>query len=405
MISIKKVGKKALLLSALVATTLTSCEEEDKATTPVGENPFVLSLAYQGSDGTFTYYTLPVNDVMSGTIKEEGEGIEQPGYYDFTQIENNIYSIGGLDDVDLVNIRQDAEGNLTEYGDISFDNSLADLIKADANTLVGVEMRSSSDQIVFHTIDMGTVKVSKTVNHNVSEITNLEGPSYAGMRVSGDYLYLSYYISDPTTYQTPTVDTAYVAVFNYPELTLETVIKETKIGSIGGFNIKCGLITDEKGDVYALSHMNPANGYSQSTDATGIMKIKSGQTSFDQDYYFDVQEKSGGKNASHLVYLGNGKVFAEMNAEDVSVQSSWADGPLETAIIDIYTQEVTFVTGVPQHAGTGRRLPAVHTDGMVYLPVTHDDGDIYVYQIDPSNATAKKGAKVDANFVAGLFRL
>ena len=135
------------------------------------------------------------------------------------------------------------------------------------------------------------------------------------------------------------------------------------------------------------------------------MKIKSGETSFDQAYYFDVQAKSGGKNASHLVYLGNGKVFAEMNTEDVSAQAAWADGPLESAIIDIYTQEVTLVSGVPVHAGTGRRLPAVHTDGMVYLPVTHDNGDIYVYQIDPSNATSKKGAKVDANFVAGLFRL
>ncbi len=405
MISIRKTGKQALLLSAIAAITFTSCKKEDKVSTPIEDNPFVLSLAYQGSDGTFTYYTLPVNDVMSGTIKEEGEGIEQPGYYDFTQIEDNIYSIGGLDDVDLVNIRQDADGNLTEYGDISFANSLADLIKADANTLVGVEMRSSSDQIVFHTIDMGTVRISNTVNHKVTDITSLKGPNYAGMRVSGNYLYLSYYIGDPTTFATPTVDTAYVAVFKYPELSFETLIKETKIGSIGGFNIKSGLITDEKGDVYALSHMNPANGYSQSSDSTGMMKIKSGQTSFDEDYYFDIQAKSGGKNATHLVYLGNGKVFAEMNAEDVSAQSRWSDGPLETAIIDIYTQEITFVAGVPQHAGTGRRLPAVHTDGMVYLPVTHDDGDIYVYQIDPGKATAKKGAKIEANFVAGLFRL
>lgn len=406
MFSVKLVRQWALPLLSLCATAfLASCENGDETPEPSAEtDPFVVSMAIQGSDGGFTYYTVPFEDVMEGSLSAVGQGIEQPGYYDFTQIDNTIYSLGGLDDVNVVGISLDENGELTQLGDVSFDNSLADLVKTDDNTLLGLELAPASDVVRFHTIDMNTVSVTDTKEIPVSAITDLEAPAYSGMRISGDQLFLSYYISDPTTFETKYTDTARVAVFSYPELEFQQLIKDTRTGPIGGFNIKSGLVKDETGDIYALSHSNPANGFSQTTKTGGILRINSGETAFDPDYFFDFAEVTGGKNVTHLKYLGNGKAFAEINMADTDEQAMWSDGPLQSAIIDLYNQTVTYIEDIPEHAGSGRRLAALHDENYIYLSIPEDDG-IFIYRIDLANNTATRGAEVEANFVAGIFRL
>jgi hypothetical protein len=406
MCPIKLARQWSLPIQVLCATVFfTSCVSEDEVPTPFEEeNPYVLSLAVQGSDGGFTYYTVPFEDVMSGSLSAVGQGIEQPGYYDFTQFGNTIYSMGGLDDINVVGITLGEDGELAQIGDVSFTNSLADIVKADDNTLLGLELSSSSDMVRFHTIDINTVSVTDTKELPVSDITDLKSPSYSGMRISGDHLFLSYYISDPTSYETNYTDTARVAVFSYPELEFQKVIKDIRTGPIGGFNVKSGLIKDENGDIYALSHSNPANGFSQTTKDGGILRTNSGETAFDPDYFFDIEEVTGGKNVAHLKYLGNGKVFAEINMADNDEQVRWSDGPLQSAIIDLNNQTVTYIEGIPEHAGSGRRLAALHDENFIYLCIPEDNG-IYVYRVDVENHTATRGAAVEANFVAGFFRL
>jgi hypothetical protein len=406
MFSIKNARKLALpILSLCAATLFTSCDSsDDDNSTPAEETSFVVSLAIKGSDGGFTYYSVPFNDVMSGALSAKGQGIEQPGYFDFTLIDKTLYSIGGLNDVNVVGITKDNAGSLKQIGNVSFDNSLADLIKADENTLVGLELSSASDVVKFHTISANTVTVTGTKQHPVSDITALKGPSYSGMSISGNNLFLSYYISDPTTFATPQTDEAEIAVYSYPGLEFQKVIKDTRTGPIGGFNTKSGLIKDEKGDIYALSHSNPANGYSQTTKPAGILRIKSGQTEFDQDYFFDVEQVTGGKTISHLKYLGNGKAFAEINTADRSQQARWSDGPLKSAIIDLNTQTINYIDGLPEHAGNGRRLAALQDGKYIYMSIP-EGSSIYMYKIDTENYTATKGAEVQANFVAGISKL
>lgn len=406
MISFKLVRQWALpLLSICASSFLSSCFSEGETPNPdTNEDPYVVSMAIQGSDGGFTYYTVPFEDIMEGSLSAAGQGIEQPGYYDFTQIDNSIYSLGGLDDVNVVGISLDENGELRQIGDVSFDNGLADLVKTDDNTLLGLELASGSDVLRFHTIDRNTVSVLETKEILASAITNLEAPAYSGMRISGNQLFLSYYISDPATFDTPYTDTARVAVFSYPELEFQQVIKDIRTGPIGGFNVKSGLVKDENGDVYALSHSNPANGFSQTTKTGGILRINSGESAFDPNYFFDFEEVTGGKNISHLKYLGNGKAFAEINMADTEEQARWSDGPLRSAIVDLYSQTVTYIDGIPEHAGSGRRLAALHDENYIYLSVPEEEG-IFVYQIDLATNTATRGAEVEANFVAGIFRL
>jgi hypothetical protein len=406
MFSVKRAGKFVLPSLSLIATMfVSSCSTDDSSTDPVEvfEDPFVMSLAIQGSEGNFTYYTVPFEDVMSGSLSAEGQGIEQPGYFDFKQIDNTIYSIGGLDDVNVVGISKNNNGELTQIGDVSFTNSLSDIVKADDNTLVAVTLSGNSDQVVFHTLNENTVTVTNTVSRPISDLTANDVPAYSGMRIVGDKLFLSYYISNPNTWATDYTDEAMVAVYSYPGFEFQEVITDDRVGPIGGFNIKSGLVEDENGNIFAISHSNPANGYSQFTNESGILKINSGETSFDPDYFFDVEEIAGG-TATHVKYLGNGKAFAEINMAARSEQGTWSDSPLQSAIIDFNNKTVDFITGIPEHSGAGRRLAALHDGDYIYMTIPEGD-NISVYRIDTTNFTATKGANVEANFVAGFFKL
>lgn len=406
-LSFKKVFTLSIFATCMALFTI-SCTSDDDAIDNPGESedfdPYVLSLAIQATDGSFSYYTVTYDDIMSGTLTAEGQGIEQPGYYDFTMIDNTIYSIGGLDDDNVVAINKDEESQTLKLtGNVSFPNSLSDLVKADDNTLVSVTMSAASDVVTFRKFNPSTVAVLETVEIQASELTTTFGPAYSGMVVSGDHLFLSYYVSDPNTYDTPSTDQAQVAVFSYPELALEKVITDDRVGPIGGFNTKSGLVKDAAGNVYALSHSNPANGYSQSTRPSGVLKIKSGETTFDQDYFFDIENVSGG-NIVYSQFLENGKAFAEINTEDRASQARWSDGPLESAIVDFENQTVDFISGVPSHGGDGRRMAAFEEDNNFYITIP-EDGGIYVYQINTQNLSVTKGAKVQASFIAGLYKL
>jgi len=407
MFSIRKAGKMALPALGLFTTLfMSSCSSDDTEVNlqpePTGD-AFVLSLAIQGSEGNFTYYTVPFDDVMSGTLSAAGQGIEQPGYFDFTQIDNTIYSIGGLDDVNVVGITRGEDGKLKEVGNVSYDRSLSDIVRADANTLVAVSMSGDSDVVTFHTIKEGDVTATGTVNRPISDLTSDDAPAFSGMRIVGNNLFLSYYVSDPVTFDTNYTDEAKVAVYSYPGFEFQKVITDDRVGPIGGFNVKSGLIEDESQNVYAVSHSNPANGFSQVTNDSGILRIKKGETDFDTDYYFDVEEVAGGTPV-HLIYLGNGKVFTEINMASRTTQARWSDSPLKSAILDLNTKTVDFISNLPEHNGAGRRLAAHHDGEYIYLAIPAGS-EISVYRVNINDKTATKGASVEANFVAGIFKI
>lgn len=407
---IRKLRLGLLLGAALMSFGACSSDDDNGVPEDPNEdfNPYVISLAVQGSEGDFTYYTTPFSDIMKGALNAKGQGIEQPGYYDFTQIDNTIYSIGGLDDIDMVGIRKNKDdGTLETIGNVSFDNSISDLKKADDQTSVSVTINSTSGVVVFHKFDLNSVTVSDKVTLPVSDIVDLkadEGLNYSGMEISGNHLFLSYYISNPETFETTHTDQAEIAVFSYPELAFEKVISDSRVGPIGGFNVASGLIKDEQGNVFAVSHSNPANGFSQSTQPSGILKIAAGETEFDQDYFFDIAQAADGGNTAHLVYIGDGKAFAEINTAPRNAQETWSDSPLRSAVIELDDQRVNFIQGIAEHNGNGRRLPLWQEGKEVYTSIP-ESNEIYIYKIDTENYKATQGAKVEANFVAGLFKL
>ncbi len=397
----------ALALSAAFA----SCKNTDDVTVvPAVENPYVVTMAYAPASGfNYSYYTVPFKDLMTGSISAKGQGTEQVGYFDYRKIDNTIYAIGGLDDVKVTAIQQGAESELVERGSNTFPAAISDIVEGDAANLLAVSVSRNVNKISFYQLSKNTVSVAKTVQASTADLYSGDttlGIEYTGMAVVNDHVFLSYYVINRTTFATPNVSGAEVAVYSYPELQFQKVIRDSRVGPIGGFNIKNGLVEDESGNVYAISHSNSANGYSQSTQPSGILKIAAGATTFDAGYLFDVNGKAGG-NAVHVLYLNGGKAFAKLNMTARGSQTPYSDGSLAAAVIDLRNQTVNMVNDVPPANGDGRRLAAFAEGDFVYTVVKVTENGVaenYIYKINTTTYTATKGAKAEASFVAGLFR-
>lgn len=404
---------KYLIAASLGALLFSSCDKNEDVTIdhPPGDgSTYVMALGVSSSSAT-SYYLVTASDLMTGTVSAAGNGIEQTGYRDFQQGAQTVFSIGGLGINDVNGFTLDASGKLQKKGDFTFQSSLNGFEQADAQTMLGVEFPKTpqdGDVCKFYTVDIPSVAITRTVSFPVSQlgpkVSALNWPSFTGMRISGGKVYVTYYLTNPVTYETPETGETLVAVYSYPGLEFISLMTDQRAGPAGAFNTNCGIVADEQGDLYTMSACAKANGFTQSTHPAAFLRIRKGQTTFDDSYYFDFEAATGGLKPAHIRYIGNGLVFAEVSTLKEQTQI-WADSDLKLCIIDLYNKTVKDVRGAPVHNGQGaRNFTAMPQDGHVYLPVTLPDGT-YIYRTDVNTATAEKGAKVQTTFVGGLFKL
>lgn len=403
-----------VFLAAGAACVLPACSDNDSIGTGDDSGPdngdasagkYVACLGVTSSNAT-SYYLVTADNLTSGTVSPKGNGIEQTGYRDFRAGGQTVFSIGGMGVVEANGFTLDAGGELQKKGKFVFDATLNGLEQVDDRTMLGVEFPKNpqaGDVFKFYTVDIDNVAITRTAARPVTELSALDWPDYTGMRIRDNHVYLTYYLKNPVTYATVYTDTAYVAVYSYPELELITVSKDSRTGPAGAWNTDCGILLDEKGDLYTMSATAVANGFSQSTKEAAFLRIRKGENGFDPDYYFNIEEATGGLKPAHIRYVGNGRVYAEVST--VKNQEQWKDVDLKVCIIDLYNRTVTDVPQIPLHDGNGgRSFTALVQGGQVYHPVTLPEGT-FIYRTDVENATAVKGAEVETTFVGGLFHI
>lgn len=409
--------------SALLTLGLAACGDDDISAEGNGNNGngsngnptttgrYVLGLGVSSSNAT-SYYLVTAGDLMNGTISSIGNGLEQTGYRDFQQGAQTIFSIGGLGIAEANGFTLDADGKWQKKGNFVFDASLNGFEQVGNDTMLGVEFpKTPQDGNVFkfYTVDINKVSITGTTVHPVAqlgpEVTEENWPSFTGMRVSDGKVYLTYYLMHPVSYATTLTDRIWVAVYSYPELEYITTLTDERVGPAGAFNTNCGIIADEKGDLYTMSATAKGNGFTQSSLPAGFLRIKKGQTAFDESYYFDFEKATGGYKPAHIKYIGNGLVFAEVTTQKDADTDLWSDAALKLYIIDLYNQTAKAVDGAPVHNGQGARSFTALVEGQyVYLPITLAEGT-FVYRTHVADATAEKGAEVQTTFVGGLFKL
>lgn len=395
------------ILLAVIGFCTASCEKSDIGNEETPFAPYVLSLGITANSST-TYYVVTTDDLMSGTISAVGKGIEQNGFHDYEQGEQTIFCIGGLGVTKATGITRNSNGLLEEKGDFVFDSSLGVFTQINSNEMLGLEIPAnaeSGNQITFYTVNINDISIKNKKTASIAPLAQIEWPSLTGLCMRNDKVYVTYMHMNPKTFETKYTDTAYVAVFSYPEMTFEKLLKDTRTGPAGSWYAHNGMLKTENGDIYLMSNSSISNGYSQSTKKAAFLRIPANKSDFD-DYYFDFETVSGGLKPAHIKYIGNGLVYAEVSTiNPQTVNDRWMDSSLKCCIVDLNSKTVKDIAEIPVHNGNGGRRFAVLVDGgFVYSPITTNEGT-YIYRTNPQTASAERGARVSTTFVAGFFKL
>jgi hypothetical protein len=354
-----------------------------------------------------------VEDLMTGTISLEGNGIMQEGYRDYAAGDDNFYSIGGLGVTDVNVFSVDGSNELETKTGLTFElqNDGFKDVDGEGNTMLGISSPQSaetSENIQFYTVDIASNSLGNKTEVPFDDVRPTEDDwiFHTGMQVSGDKLYQTFYPVNNTTFDTQNTDTLYVAVYSYPEFAFEKLIKDTRTGPAGAFNTRSGIFTTENGDLYTVSNTSFTNGYSQSTKPAGILKIPAGTTEFDTEYFFNTDDAVNGGKIAHAVYIGDGKLFTAITTQVPTIDNRWSDAFLRLAIVDLNAETITLVENAPEFSGNGgRSFAAFEDDGKVYSAIADENGVVNIYQTDVATATATKGAEVQTSFVGGIAKL
>ncbi|NDV45885.1 DUF4374 domain-containing protein [Paludibacter sp. 221] len=167
---------------------------------------------------------------------------------------------------------------------------------------------------------------------------------------------------------------------------------------------------DENGNIYVFSAANAKNNADphKSDKPSGVLRIKAGTETFDKDYYYNIEELSGGRHLYRVYYISDGYFLLRMYANPGESTANKND-TRRLAIFNAANGDFTWVNeGLPaQDIISDFGLFAYAENGLAYIPVVTTDGtDPAIYIIDPATAKAMKGITVNtATSVAAIGKL
>ncbi|SDM76639.1 protein of unknown function [Catalinimonas alkaloidigena] len=395
-----------LLTGALL---LTACDEKGETDPGTGGDEtgtkYIIASSPIASEGVADYL-LTVDDLTTGTTSTVGNGKEQDGSYRYyTTNQNRFFSMlyGQGNPGAVTTYELDEAGSLSQLSNFQSETVQAFAPVGDDILMVKVP-RSGDENALWFQVDANQIEIVADGQINIVNLAaNGERAHFTWLTQVGDKVFAPYMsikgcCSDVFGTQYP--DSSWIAVFSYPDMTLEKVIKDDRTSYIGRYFTN-GLAVDENSDVYAFSAAVATNsGEMASTNPSAILRINSGQTEFDPSYFFDIEEATGGYSITAQNYVGNGKMLAMLAAE----KAAYSVGT-RLAIVDVYNQSVTWVEGQPDPASiTQVTTNNLVEENTVFVGITTNEGS-YVYGIDATNATATQGLKVEGGQITAIRKL
>lgn len=390
-----------------------SCSDDD--TTDDGEDgreevaeaKYVIAATPVASEGVADYLLIS-GSLSEGTISTTGNGVEQDGTYRYYVTSNNKFFslLYGQGNPGAVTTYQ-----LNDAGDLSMlSNFQSETVQAFApvnNDILMMKISRSSDSPItnWYRLDTETSQFVANGQINTAELApEGEQAFFSWITQVGDKVYAPFFTIKACcndSFGTEYPDKAWVAVYSYPEMELETVIEDDRTSFIGRYFTN-GLSVDEAGDAYAFSSgVAATNGEFTSTKPSAVTRINSGSTDFDENYYFNLEEASGGAYATNHIYVGDGNFVVMMAEEKVSAYAAGKN----LAIINVYEQTFNWVDGMPApEVITNITTNNYVENGTVHLGVTTEESS-YVYNIDIETATATQGLQVEGGNITAISKL
>ncbi|MHA4739827.1 DUF4374 domain-containing protein [Dyadobacter sp. MSC1_007] len=393
---------------------LGACSSDDDTATPApepgtgGQGRYVVASTPVGSQGVADYL-LTTSDLTQGTISTVGQGIEQDGSYRYYLTHKGkffslLYGQGNPGAVTTYAL--DEKGGLVKTSD--FQSETVQVFTPAGDDILTIKVpRSGNESASWFRINADQSQIVSEGQVNIVKLAgNGERAHFTWATQVGDKIFAPYMSIKgvaPDAFGTANPDSSWIAVFSYPSMTLEKVIKDNRTSFIGSY-FNNGLAVDENGDVYGFSPASATNsGVTTSTKPSAFVRIKKGTTEFDKSYFFNVQEKSGGYKIANQTYLGGGKfllyMFGTVNT---------ATGAKKLAIVDAYNQTFTWVTGVPDAIASSSASYNNNTISddkkSIFVGVNTDAGS-WVYTVDIATAVAKQGLKVEGGVITAIVKV
>ncbi|GJQ61365.1 MAG: hypothetical protein SCALA702_04180 [Melioribacteraceae bacterium] len=404
----------AILIATVLLLFLQACSDDENPAGPgteTGSSGITMALKTTGGDET--EYIVTKDNIMEGEISAEGTGIEVTGWRFFYKVNSTLFASGYSDDNQCAAYVSNESGEIVSKGGFIFENALEMFGHSDdGSTLLAMEIpRAGFSERKLHFVDVESAQVTKITGTTIfeSRVDSLVAWPTA-LQVRGNKLFIPFHKFDALGYfTTPAADNAYIAVYPYPDVTAtpEKIITDSRTSNIGVNGSTTGLIETDSGDLYSFSCGAEMAGFSPaSTKPSGILRIKSGSTEFDADYFFNVEEATNGGKLFWFDYAGGNKAIARILTDDNG--GAWAAYGRDVfnqklVIIDLVNQTVTDVPDVPLHAKR-YSSPVFVENGYAYVSI-ETATEAYVYKVDIENATAEKGAKIAGKTVKGFYRL
>ncbi|MCR6641796.1 MAG: DUF4374 domain-containing protein [Sporocytophaga sp.] len=406
---------RAIVAVACIGLVFSACtKKEDQDVAPADTTniyrgtKYIITATPTASTGVADYL-LSVDDPTTGTISTAGNGVEQDGTYRYYTVHKGkffslLYGQGNPGAV--ATYRFNKQGKLEKISDFVSETVQVFANVGDDILTMKVPRQGDNKTAYMYRIN---ADLSQIVDTKTIDVVNLSGngerahftwAKQVGNKVFAPYMSIRGCCSD--AFGTSNPDSAYIAVFSYPDLTLEKVIKDNRTSYIGAY-FNDGLALDERGDVYAFS---PAAATYEtvvkSTTKSAFVRIPAGTTSFD-NYYFDVETASGGHHIRQQTYIGNGKILLNMYGDAGKISG----GP-KLAIADLYNKTFTWISGLPAEIvsmSTPYNNNTVSSDkGKIYVGINAADGS-WIYVVDVNSASATKGMTVEGGKITSIVKV
>lgn len=410
--------RKGLMLSVLAGgTAFISCKKDknEPENPPVAENQFLIDA--KGTDKSFALY---VSNLESGevSISSNIEELPETGYF-WSFGQNTAVGLAYKGQTPGIGISYKRNANklekitdfqvpsrFTTYG--FFDKYF--VVNVGGQTLAGQQIngkdRNDGATFIFHNVSdykvatqttIGTLEITKDLGKNNKEIASFSGILDRG---NGEFLSSMIYSernqprpgSGSTTAAITKLDSIWVAAFD-KNMNLKRIYKSDKLGYSSG-RYRSQYISQlgkaDNGDVYVFSGHFEKN----STKPAGALLIKKDATSFDENYFFNIDAVSGGYPFRSVFHIIGAKFLLEFYNDKGEIQTN--SPAAKYAIVDAAAKSFTWVTGLPEPANITNTVGviAMGYNGKCYLPVAEKNNDAAIYVIDPTTAQAKKGLVV-----------
>lgn len=199
---------------------------------------------------------------------------------------------------------------------------------------------------------------------------------------------------------TPLNDWAYVAVIDLKEKKVEKIISDKRTGMVfGGHAANAGMIKTTNGDIYV---QGLGTTMSSGSSPSGLLKIPNGETSFDPDYFMNMQEVTG--NVCYGIYhTPNGRSFTA-RVEEVSDFYEYQTGQPQFKYFEINVQKKSSlgaVPGLPTTYGSRSMIILPYKDQkLLFTTATNDENAVFSF--DTSSNTSSKMFTSTGGYISGL---